>query len=823
LNISGIVQGVGFRPFIWRTAKKLDLKGSVTNTTEGVLIKINVRDRKQLLEFISKIKKEKPAPSFVEDIRLQKIGHMEFNEFTITESLETDEKFQLISPDIATCSNCVEDIGNRYSSRRFYYPFTNCTNCGPRFTIITNMPYDRPNTTMRSFEMCPDCEREYNNPLDRRFHAQPNACKICGPRLKLVDNHGNIIDEAEPIQKATYLLKKDKIIGIKSLGGFQIACDATSDNVLKKIRKRKKRPAKPFALMFRDLNMIKKYLTVSGEEEKSLVSPPAPIVLLKKKYLPDSNAINIKAHKKSGTNSTDTVEMEKKIRSISYMVSFFNKYEGAFLPYTPIHHLLFKDIDFPLVMTSGNISEEPIASKNVEAFSKLSNICDYFLIHDRDIYSKYDDSVIKIFNNKEMVLRRARGYAPYPVKLNIDIKDKVILAVGAQEKNTFCILKKNYAILSQHIGDLETLDSYSFFKNTLYGYMELFGIEKFDVIVHDKHPDYTSSGFALSHFKYTDRITIQHHKAHIAGVIAENCLIDERTTARNDKKKYPIIGFAWDGTGYGDDGNIWGSEVFLIDKSLRFERIGHLLEKSLPGGEITIKKPYRMSLVYLYKIWKNTFLKKITFEDFIYNQFPYYRKLVKKTEIDILCNQIDREAGSPVTTSMGRLFDAVSSVLDLTHIISYESEAAVNLEMVADENTTESYDIMFSNEDPKNPYSDVESNKDLDKKIIDDFHIFEQIIGDIKKKIPVSYISTKFHNTLAQIILLVSLKLKKEFSADRIALAGGVFQNNLLLKKSFDILQENGFKVYSKFKVPVNDGGISLGQAYLAAKKMLDS
>ena len=825
LHISGVVQGVGFRPFIWRTAKKLDLKGSVTNTTEGVLIKINTRDKKQLLEFINIIKKEKPAPSIIEEIKYHKVYYKKFTEFTITSSLETEEKFQLISPDIATCPECIDDIFDKNNIRRFYYPFTNCTNCGPRFTIISDMPYDRPNTTMSMFKMCPGCIKEYNDPHDRRFHAQPNACKICGPVLKLTDNLGNTVEADEPIRIATRLLKKGKILGIKSLGGFQIACNATSDNAVKKLRKRKKRPAKPFALMFKDIKMISDYLDISEEEEKSLLSTSAPIVLLKKKYLSCIDTGYMEKNKKISGKGPLSVKPETDSQTVSFLVSFYNKYEGAFLPYTPIHHLLFGDIDFPLVMTSGNISEEPIASKNSEATGKLSEICDYFLIHDRDIYSKYDDSVIKIFNNKEMIIRRARGYAPYPLKLDINIKDKAILAVGAQEKNTFCILKKNYAIISQHIGDLETLDSYRFFSETLKNYMHLFGIKKFDVIASDKHPDYVSTRFASEHFKHSDKISIQHHKAHIAGVIAENCLLNKKTDKTDGKKtgsKYPILGFSWDGTGYGDDGNIWGSEVFLVDRELGFKRICHLVQKYMPGGEITIKKPYRMSMVYLYKIWKDDYYKKIKFKDFIYDALPFYRKLVDGLEIEILSNQISMGAGVPVTTSMGRLFDAVSSVLDLTHIISYESEAAVNLEMIADESERGSYDIGFLSQDSVKKEVMTVDGESIRAEIIDDFFIFKQVLKDMRSKVPISKIAAKFHNTLAQIILHVSIRARKEFLTDKIALAGGVFQNNLLLRNSFDILQKNGFKVYSKFNVPINDGGISLGQAYLAAKKILD-
>ena len=409
--------------------------------------------------------------------------------------------------------------------------------------------------------------------------------------------------------------------------------------------------------MFSNVKMIKEYLEVNKKEIEILTSSSAPIVLL----------------------------LKKRASKLSRQISHYNKYEGALLPYTPIHYLLFNSITIPLVMTSGNISEEPIASENGEALEKLASICDYFLIHNRDIYSKYDDSVIKIFNNKEMIIRRARGYAPYPVKIDIDIGNKVILAVGAQEKNTFCLLKKNYAIISQHIGDLDNLDSINFFKSTLENYRKLFNISEIDIVVYDNHPGYTSTKFALKNFKNTKKIGVQHHMVHIAAVIAENNLFSTHN------KSIKILGFAWDGTGYGYDGKIWGSEIFIVDNNLNFERIGHLKEKYLPGGEITIKKPCRMALVYLYNLWTKESSGNIEFADFIFEKFPLYKKIINPAEIKIIKRQLETGFNSPYTTSMGRFFDAVSSILNLTHIASYEGEAAVRLEMNANENISEGY------------------------------------------------------------------------------------------------------------------------------------
>jgi len=770
INISGIVQGVGFRPFIYKLAQKYNINGMVTNTTEGVTIKINAPDKNTVEKFTSDIKIQKPYVSVIENIRAKEVTHIDFKSFKIGKSKETKDKFQLISPDIATCTLCLQDINNKQNKRRYYYPFTNCTNCGPRFTIIQKMPYDRPNTTMHKFTLCEDCAVEYNNPFDRRFHAQPNACIKCGPKLLLVDKHGKKIDSKSPIISAAKLLKKGKIIAIKSLGGFQVACNATSDDTVLELRKRKKRPVKPFAIMLKDIESIKKYYYLSKKEIESLTSARAPIVLLKKKA---------------------------KNYTVSWYVSLYNRYEGVMLPYTPIHHLLFNHMDIPLIMTSGNISEEPIAAENLEALEKLKDICDYFLIHNRDIYCRYDDSVIKIFKDKEMIVRRARSYSPYPVKLNMDIGKYIILAAGAHEKNTFCFLVKNYGIISQHMGDLDNVESLQFFNSTFKNYKKLFNIGRINLVAYDKHPGYASTKFAKELEDTISKIEVQHHKAHIASVMAENNINNS------------IIGFAWDGTGYGDDGKIWGSEIFIVDSNLNFKRIGYLKEKVLPGGEVSIKKPYRMAMTYLYGLWTEHKNAEDKFCQFVYNKLPFYKKIISNFEMDAIEKQIETEFNSPVTTSMGRFFDAVSSMLDCTHSSSFEGEAAIHLEMVADSDEKGQYDIKIDNKD--GVY------------VIDDYYIFSQIFEEVLNGIPKSKISAKFHNTLTNIILRISHIVGKTYNIDKVALSGGVFQNNYLLGKCFDILKNNDFRVYSNFKVPVNDGGISLGQAYIAAYRVLHS
>jgi len=776
IKIDGIVQGVGFRPFIYALAISRGISGSVSNTTEGVLIEAADLLPDELLDLIEDIKKNSPAPSIIENISFEEISKKKYRGFAISRSTETENRFQLISPDIAMCDNCIADIFNKDDDRRYLYPFTNCTNCGPRFTIIKKMPYDRHFTTMNEFKMCSECLAEYSDPSDRRFHAQPNACKKCGPELILADDTGNSISCSNPIKNAAALIGKGKIIGIKSLGGFQIACNGTSNEIVEKLRKRKSRPAKPFAIMTDNIEWIRKYYHLSQKEENSLLSSRAPIVLLRKIDGP---------------------------YPLSRFVSFDNKYEGIMLPYTPIHHILFKYAADPLIMTSGNISEEPIASGNRDAKERLKNICDYYLIHNRDIYSRYDDSVIRIFRNKEMVLRRARGYAPYPVKINGHAENISILAVGAQEKNTFTVLKHKYAISSQHIGDLDTYQSLEFFEDTLNNYISLFGLDDFDIVAHDMHPGYRSTKIAMGYVKDNNQLfPVQHHIAHIASVIAENNL------------KGPLLGFAWDGTGYGTDGKIWGSEIFEVSKSLDFRRIGHLRGKALPGASATIKKPYRMAIVYLRQLWEAG-NKDENMNDFIYRNMVHVP--VKMEEIDAMCGQIKLDFYSPATTSMGRLFDAVSSIIDCTHISTFEGEAAISLEMAIDDKYighTIKSDLKTI--EKKFRYDTIIKNCN-GKSIIDDLKIFEQIIDDREKGSGKGLISYKFHNTLACIVLDICLSHRMSKKTKCIVLSGGVFQNNYLLELCYTLLKNNDFNVYTNFKVPVNDGGISLGQAYFAA------
>lgn len=825
INITGVVQGVGFRPFIFNTALKKGLCGDVCNTSSGVIIRVDASDINIINDFILYIKKNKPEPAYIENIEIREIKHLSFLDFKILKSKSVNEGFALISPDLATCSNCLKDINNQKEKRRFNYAFTNCTNCGPRFTIIKKLPYDRVNTTMSDFTMCPECSNEYFDPSDRRFHAQPDACIKCGPKLLVIDNSGNMQAAKDPVDFIALQLKKGKIIGIKSLGGFQIACDATCDKTVNKLRKSKKRPYKPFAVMVKNIKTAKNFYKINNSEKELLKSSKAPIVLLKKKLFKNNTIKKEGLHLNQGMQHYISILNPDKScnpKSLSHHVSFNNNFEGVMLPYTPLHHLLFKKINFPLIMTSGNVSEEPIVFSNDEAVKKLSGICDFFLIHDRDIFSRFDDSVIKVFKNKEMLLRRARGYAPYPVKLDLGLKDKTILAIGSEEKNTFCILKKNYALISQHIGDIDNPDSIEFFKSALNTFYSLFNINKIDLCISDLHPDFKLNKLSTGRIKPEKTIKIQHHKAHIASVIAENHIKDS------------VIGFAWDGTGFGDDGKIWGSEIFIVDENMSFKRIGHLMEKILPGGEISIRKPYRMAVTYLYYSWirinenypaviekayfinnkfkNNDKFKDESFIEYVKSNFPGLFKFASKKEILSLLFQIKSEFNSIQTTSMGRLFDSISSVMGLTGIASFEGEAAISLEMIIKKNFKDNYEFNYIKKS--------ESTIEQDYFIIDDIDLFTRIIKDILNGKKNDYISARFHNTLANIILDISLKTRNRFSINNVALSGGVFQNNYLIDKIFEMLENSNFNVYTNYKVPVNDGGISLGQAYLGLKSI---
>jgi len=744
-----VVQGVGFRPFVYQLASKHNLKGWVCNTSGDV--KIDVEGEKVALnQFLADLETLAPPRASIESISTTGEPAFGYKRFEIRESTPEEGKYQLISPDIATCSACLKELLSP-DDRRYLYPFTNCTNCGPRFTIIEDIPYDRPKTTMRSFKMCPQCQQEYDDPLNRRFHAQPNACPRCGPRLQLVDSAGNPVPEVDALATASKLLKEGSIVAIKGLGGFLLACDATNDRTIQLLRERKQRPYKPLAIMLATIKDVKEHCQVSRTEEELLTSPQCPIVLLR----------------------------WKAESSVSPAVAPLLKYLGVMLPYTPLHHVLCREVGLPLVMTSGNLSEEPIAKDNDEAVRRLRGITDYFLLHNRDIYARYDDSVTMVERDKPQLIRRARGYAPHPIHL--PFKAKQVLACGAELKNTFCLTRDEHAFLSQHIGDMENLETLEHFETTIELYKKLFRIQP-ELVAYDMHPEYLPTKYAKAMAAESTDMTfipVQHHHAHIASCLVDNSLQE------------PVIGVAFDGTGFGSDGHIWGGEFLLADYR-GFDRLGYLRYVPLPGGVAAIEKPYRMAISYLL-----TLLGEVAL-----NQDLPFLSQVDSLEIELIKKQIEKGINSPLTSSCGRLFDAVSALIGVRGKIDYEAQAAIELEMVADESETGSY-----------PFSIIEQNG---MNIVHLDELFSAIIVELGKGVSSASISTKFHHTMAQMVMQMCKCLANKTGVNKVALSGGVFQNRLLLRLTEAALEKAGLRVLTHSEVPTNDGGISLGQAVIA-------
>ncbi len=753
ISARGVVQGVGFRPFVYQLASRYNLKGWVRNTSEDVKIEIQ-GESKDLKRFLSELQNNAPPLAHIESISVTYHPPAEYTSFEIRHSIAEEGKYQPVSPDIATCQACLEEIFSP-EDRRYHYPFTNCTNCGPRFTIIEDVPYDRPNTTMGSFIMCPDCKAEYDNPLDRRFHAQPNACPKCGPRLELLDAKGNHVETSDVIVTASQFLKHGKIIAIKGLGGFLLACDATNEKAVKVLRQRKRRPFKPLAIMLTDTEEARMHCLVSEAEEELLTSPQSPIALLQ--WKPES--------------------------TVCQAVAPNLKYLGVMMPYTPLHHLLLREVGLPLVMTSGNISEEPIAKDNDEAIRRLSGIADYFLVHNRDIYARYDDSVTLVERGTAQITRRARSYAPYPIQLNF--KAKQVLGCGAEEKNTFCLTKDSHAFVSQHIGDMENLETLEHFENTLSLYKRLFRIEP-ETIAYDLHPEYLSTKYALelgSQLSNLNLVPVQHHHAHIVSCMADNGV------------ESPIIGVALDGTGYGSDGRIWGGE-FLVADYKGFQRMGHLEYLPLPGGAAAIKKPYRTAAGYLIRLLGENALK---------HQLAFLKQ-INSVEIELIKRQIQNDLNSPLCSSMGRLFDAVSALIDVRGEIDYEGQAAVELEMIA-------YNGYDEVDNKGYPYSIIDNDG---VNIIQLKELLSSIVEDLYRGVSKTTISAMFHNTVANMICEMCKLIAKRTGINQVALSGGVFQNRLLLRKAVPLLEAAGLSVLTHKHVPCNDGGISLGQSVIA-------
>jgi len=751
VSVWGVVQGVGFRPFVYCLAHQYSLHGWVRNTSGNVEIEVE-GDEKNLRGFLTDLEAKAPPMAHIEKVEVSFFPAKDTGGVKILTSKSEAGQYQLVSPDIATCEDCRRELLCS-TDRRYRYPFTNCTNCGPRFTIIEDIPYDRAKTTMHRFKMCLQCQQEYDDPLNRRFHAQPNACPDCGPNLEIVDSDGNPVATGDTIKTASAFLKAGKILALRGLGGFQLACDATNGEIVDLLRKRKRRLSKPFAVMVATIEDVARHCLLSPGERRLLKSPECPIVLLRWRH--------------SSSN-------------ISASVAPNLKYIGMMLPYTPVHHLLLKETGQPLVMTSGNLSEEPIAKDNGEALVRLKGIADYFLLHNRGIYARYDDSVY-IVDEVPRPIRRARGYAPYPIFLSF--KSEQVLACGAEEKNTFCLTKDEHAFLSQHIGDMENEETLEHFEHTIELYKKLFRVEP-RVIACDMHPEYLSTKYArqIGTEYGLSLVPVQHHHAHIASCLAEN------------KVTGPVIGVALDGTGYGSDGTIWGGEFLLADLS-SFRRAGHLEYVPLPGGVAAIKKPYRMALSYLYTLLGDDLpLAGLPLAD------------LDPGEVEIVRKQLERGINSPLTSSAGRLFDAVSALTGVRGEIDYEAQAAIELEMAAP-------DKVGDFEGESYPFTIIEEQG---VRVVRLAGLISSVARDVRAGVPVPIVSARFHHTVAQIITRMCRAIAGESGIKEVALSGGVFQNRLLLKLATSALKREGFRVLTHHLVPCNDGGVSLGQAVVA-------
>ncbi|MFQ5630976.1 MAG: carbamoyltransferase HypF [bacterium] len=750
IQINGIVQGVGFRPFVYRLAQECRLGGYVRNDDNGVLIEAE-GETAALEVFRQRLQSETPPLARIFSFTSEITKPTGEQIFTIITSSRDGTPATLISPDMSTCDDCLAELFDP-TDRRFRYPFINCTNCGPRYTIVSKIPYDRPNTSMRVFELCPQCAREYNDPADRRFHAQPNACPVCGPQLSLFDNTGNLILTDDATGKAVKYLQRGKIVAIRGMGGFHLAVDAFNEEAVNELRRRKGRAEKPFALMAPDLATIAKFCDISPEEAKALQQQTRPIVLL---------------HAKQNC-------------PLSHSVAPGNKYLGFMLPYTPLHHLLIRGHFEALVMTSGNYSEEPIAIGNDEAIERLASLADYLLLHNREILQRCDDSIVRIVAGAERMLRRARGYAPTPVFLKKPL-EKSALACGGELKNTIALSRGNEVFLSQHIGDLDNPSALAFFEHSIEYLQNILEIEP-EMIAYDLHPEYLSTKWAMQ--QKLPKIGVQHHHAHLAAVLAEN-EIDA-----------PTIGIILDGTGFGADGTIWGGEV-LIGDFRDFERFAWLQPVAMPGGAAAIKQPWRMALGYLFAAFG---------ENLWHLDLPFLGNL-PRNQIELILQMIDKNLNSPLTSSCGRLFDAVSALLNIRHEVNYEAQAAIELEMQVDENVEEQYDTVLSSSTQMHGAMNMSG-------------LIRAIVKDISAGKTIGVIASCFHRTLAGLFVTIAKSAREKTGVNRVGLSGGVYQNVYFFKHILALLKADGFEVLTHKIVPTNDGGLALGQAVIADAKM---
>lgn len=752
ITVRGAVQGVGFRPFVYQLAKKFSLNGFVYNSPVGVFIEAE-GSKATLDEFVIRIQKDKPQQAVIQSMEFSFLDPIGYREFEIHDSRSNGKKTAFIMPDLAVCENCLKELFDP-NDRRYLYPFINCTHCGPRFSIIESLPYDRPNTSMKKFKMCEACRREYEDPTDRRFHAQPIACPDCGPHVEVWDDKKNILASHKAL--FTFIadaIRNGRIVAFKGLGGYQLICRADDEKIVSRLRERKHREEKPFALMFPDLNSIRKICEVTDFEERLLRSSESPIVLLRRKEFQTTS-------------------------HISDAVAPGNPYLGVMLPYTPAHHILMRELGFPVIATSGNLSEEPMAIDEDSAVEKLHGIADYFFVHDRPIVRHVDDSIVRVILGREMVMRRARGYAPLPLSISESSVEDIgsILAVGAHLKNTVAVSVDHHVFTSQHIGDLSTQEAYSTFTKVISDFRQLYETQN-ETVVCDKHPEYLSTKFA--HALSKDPVMVQHHEAHIAACRLEN------------QVQGSALGVSWDGTGYGHDGTIWGGEFFISDDS-GFRHAAQFRPFVLPGGEKAVKEPRRSAIGVLYTM----------LGDQLFIEHPELLTRFTEEELVLLRQMLSKKIHCPITSSAGRLFDAVASLIGLRQQTNFEGQSAMMLEFTADSAIEGIFDYEIL---------------DGEKMIFNWQPMIEEILIEMRRRVPASVLAAKFHNTLAEVIFEIAKRLDQK----KVMLSGGCFQNAFLLERTVHRLESGHFQVYWHQRIPTNDGGIAVGQAAMAMQQRL--
>lgn len=755
IEVEGIVQGVGFRPFLYGLASRLQLDGFVRNRTGGVRIEVE-GDSGSLARFVEELSTRPPPLAQIDRVRCSELAPLGDGGFRIEASEGDPAGAVLISPDVATCPECLAELFDP-GDRRYRYPFLNCTNCGPRLTIITGAPYDRPKTTMAGFPMCRQCRAEYDDPANRRFHAQPTACPDCGPRLRLLDAWGAPVEADDPLARFVEAVRQGRLGAMKGLGGYHLVCDARNESAVAELRRRKHRYEKPLAVMVPDLAAAEALCRVGSLEHRLLSSPRCPIVLLAKRPRCE----------------------------VAEGVAPGNPLLGVMLPYSPLHHLLLADTGgVPLVMTSGNRSDEPIAYEDTEAVERLGGIADLFLIHNRPIHVRCDDSVTSAVGGCELPLRRSRGYAPQPVRLPLACR-RPILAVGGQLKAVFGLGRDGQAILSHHMGDLDHLAAFRAFEKDIDLYERMFAVRP-EVIAHDRHPDYASTRYALKRAAEEGAavVAVQHHHAHLAGCAAEHSLTG------------PVIGVTFDGTGYGDDGAVWGGE-FLVGGYRSFRRAAHLRYVAMPGGDGAVREPWRMALSHLLDAGC---------------PLPPLGPDISPVALRTVGTMIERGLNSPPTSSVGRLFDAVAALAGVRGRVSFEGQAAMELEHLA------------GGETPDGPYAFEMSREGLDPAsepplVVDTRPMVREIASDVARGADARSIARRFHDTIVRIIAAVCAAIREESGLDRVVLSGGVFQNAILTRGATKRLRDEGFQVYSHHLVPPGDGGLSLGQVAVAAAR----